>query len=189
MINLRHDTVMILMIQAMILVIYYTMIQVMIHAMIQAMIQAMILMIHAMIQAMIFMIHNMIQIMILMIYAMIQVMILMTHAMTQAMDTCHDTYHYTILVPSHCDLFQRTREIGVTGDEATTIHAMMQIMIQFLTPHACARGMSVVVVVVVGTKIARSRVLGICARCKHTQSVDIGEKLVYMGFKLLKKAY
>ena len=34
------------------------------------------------------------------------------------------------------------------------------------------------VVVVVGTKIARSRVLGICARCKHNQSVDIGEKLV-----------
>ena len=101
----------------------------------------------------------MIQVMILMIYAMI-------HAMTQAMDTCHDTYNYTSLVPSHPDLFQHTREIGVTGDEATTIHAMMQIMIQFLTPHACARGMSVVVVVVVGTKIARSRVLGICARSR-----------------------
>ena len=176
MINLCHDTVMILMIQAMILVIYYTMIQVMIHAMIQAMIQAMILMIHAMIQAMIFMIHNMIQIMILMIYAMIQVMILMTHAMTQAMDTCHDTYHYTILVPSHCDLFQRTREIGVTGDEATTIHAMMQIMIHrsfiIFTPRACARGKACMsVVVVVGTKVARSRVLGICARCIKAQPI------------------
>ena len=33
----------------------------------------------------------------------------------------------------------------------------------------------VVVVVVVGTKIARSRVLGICACYKHNQSVDIGE--------------
>ena len=47
----------------------------------------------------------------------------------------------------------------------------------------------VVVVVVVGTKIARSRILGICAHCKHNQSVDIGEKLVYMRFELLKKAY
>ena len=41
----------------------------------------------------------------------------------------------------------------------------------------------VVVVVVVGTKIARSRVLGVCAWCKHNQSIDIGEKLVCMGFK------
>ena len=46
-----------------------------------------------------------------------------------------------------------------------------------------------VVVVVVGTKIARSRVLGVCACCKHNQSVDIGEKLVCTGFELLKKAY
>ncbi|MCG8623774.1 MAG: hypothetical protein MJE68_17500, partial [Proteobacteria bacterium] len=35
-----------------------------------------------------------------------------------------------------------------------------------------------VIVVVVGTKITRSRVLGVCACCKHNQSVDIGEKLV-----------
>ena len=62
---------------------------------------------------------------------------------------------------------------------------------------ACARGkaiglpgcLSVVVVVVVGTKVARSRVLGICAHCKHKQSVDISEKLVYTSFELLKKAY
>ena len=47
----------------------------------------------------------------------------------------------------------------------------------------------VVVVVVVGTKIARSRVLGIYACCKHNQSVDIGEKLVYTLFELFKKAY
>ena len=46
-----------------------------------------------------------------------------------------------------------------------------------------------VVVVVVGTKIARSRVLGVRAYCKHNQSVDIGEKLVYTGFELLKRAY
>ena len=44
------------------------------------------------------------------------------------------------------------------------------------------------VVVVVGTKIARSHVLGICACCKHKQSVDIGEKLVFTRFELLKKA-
>ena len=47
----------------------------------------------------------------------------------------------------------------------------------------------VVVVVVVGTKIARSRVLGVCACCKHNQSIDIGEKLVCTRFELLKKAY
>ena len=62
-----------------------------------------------------------------------------------------------------------------------------------ITPRACARGKAivyslprahaqgvkqlsvVVVVVVVGTKIA---VLGIYACCKHNQSVDIGAKLV-----------
>ena len=63
-----------------------------------------------------------------------------------------------------------------------------------LLPRAHAQGVKQsvcmsVVVVVVGTKIARSRVLGICASCKHNQSVDIGEKLVYTRFELLKKAY
>ena len=43
-----------------------------------------------------------------------------------------------------------------------------------------------VIIVVVSTKIARSRVLGICACCKHIQSVDISEK---PRFKLLKMAY
>ena len=47
----------------------------------------------------------------------------------------------------------------------------------------------VVVVIVVGMKIARSRVLGVCASCKHDQSVDIGEKLVCTRFELLIKAY
>ena len=59
-------------------------------------------------------------------------------------------------------------------------------------PRAHAQGVKQSVcmsVVVVGTKIARSRVLGICACCKHNQSVDIGEKLVHMRFELLKKAY
>ena len=37
--------------------------------------------------------------------------------------------------------------------------------------------------VVVGTKIARSHVLGICACCKHNH---ISEKLVYTHFELLK---
>ena len=46
-----------------------------------------------------------------------------------------------------------------------------------------------VVVVVIGTKIAKSRVLGIFACCKHNQSVDIDEKLVCTRFKVLKKAY
>ena len=38
-------------------------------------------------------------------------------------------------------------------------------------------------------KIARSCVLGIYACCKHSQSVGIGDKLVYTRFELLKKAY
>ena len=64
---------------------------------------------------------------------------------------------------------------------------------QFL-PCAHARGVKQsvcpsVVVVVVGTKIARSRVLDICACCKHNQSVDIGAKLVCMCFEMLKTAY
>ena len=68
--------------------------------------------------------------------------------------------------------------------------------LSYSLPRAHAQGVKqsvcpsvvVVVVVVVGTKIARSRVLGICAYCKHSQSVDIGEKLVCTGFELLKKA-
>ena len=44
------------------------------------------------------------------------------------------------------------------------------------------------VIIVVGTKIARSHILGICACYKHNQLVDIGEKLVCTHFELLKKA-
>ena len=63
-----------------------------------------------------------------------------------------------------------------------------------LLPRAHAQGVKQsvcpsVVVVVVGTKITRSQVLGVCACCKHNQSVVISEKLVCTGFELLKKAY
>ena len=68
--------------------------------------------------------------------------------------------------------------------------------LNLLLPRAHAQGVKqsvflsvVIVVVVVGTKIARSRVLGICVCCKHNQSVDIGEKLVCTCLKLLEKAY
>ena len=65
--------------------------------------------------------------------------------------------------------------------------------INIVTPRACTKGKAIGLPgrpsVIVGTKIARSRVLGICACCKHNQLVDIGEKLVYAHFKLLKKAY
>ena len=66
-------------------------------------------------------------------------------------------------------------------------------MLRTFLPRAHAQGVKQSVcpsvVVVVGTKIARSRVLGICAYCKHSQSVDIGEKLVCTRFELLKTAY
>ena len=42
---------------------------------------------------------------------------------------------------------------------------------------------------VVVTKIARSRVLGICACCNYHELVDIGEKLVSVRFKLLNTAH
>ena len=48
--------------------------------------------------------------------------------------------------------------------------------------------LSVVVVVIINTKITRSHVLGICVCCKHNQSVGIGEKLVCTCFELFKKA-
>ena len=76
-------------------------------------------------------------------------------------------------------------------DTCATIHYT-----QYSLPRARAQGVKqsvclsvVVVVVVIGTKIARSRVLGIYASCKHNQSVDIGEKLVCTSFELLKRAY
>ena len=50
--------------------------------------------------------------------------------------------------------------------------------------------MSVVVaVIVVGTKTASSQDLGICACCKHNESVDICEKLVSVCFELLNMAH
>ena len=64
------------------------------------------------------------------------------------------------------------------------------------TLRACARGKAIdlsviviVIIVVVGRKIARSCILGICACYRHNQLVDIGEKLVCTRFELLKKAY
>ena len=59
----------------------------------------------------------------------------------------------------------------------------------FITPRACARGKAICLSVVVGTKIAISRLLVICACYKHNLLIDIGEILAYMRFKLLKKAY
>ena len=46
-----------------------------------------------------------------------------------------------------------------------------------------------VIVIVVGTKIARSQALGICVCCKYNKSVDICEKLVSVCFKLLDMAH
>ena len=70
---------------------------------------------------------------------------------------------------------------------------MSMKLILIISPRAYARGkaigLSVVVIVVVSTKIARYRILGICVSCKHNQLVDIGEKLVCTCFELLKKAY
>ena len=49
--------------------------------------------------------------------------------------------------------------------------------------------MSVVIVVVVGTKITRFRDLGVCACWKHNESVDVCEKLLSVHFKLLNMAH
>ena len=60
---------------------------------------------------------------------------------------------------------------------------------------SCARGKAIgfvcdlFVVVVVITKIARSRVLGICVCCNYHELVDIGEKLVSVRFELLNMAH
>ena len=67
---------------------------------------------------------------------------------------------------------------------------MPYCLAMILLPRAHAQGVKQSVCPsVVGTKIARSRVLGVCACCKHNQSADIGEKLAYMRFKFLKNAY
>ena len=49
------------------------------------------------------------------------------------------------------------------------------------SPRAYARGKAVI-----STKIARSGVLGIYACYKHNKSVDIGEKLVFTLFDIVK---
>ena len=65
-----------------------------------------------------------------------------------------------------------------------------------ITPHTYTRGKAIgfvcrlsVVVVVVVTKIARSRVLGICVCCNYHEWVDISEKLVSVRFELLNMAH
>ena len=57
-------------------------------------------------------------------------------------------------------------------------------------PRAHAQGVkqSVLSVIVI-TKIARSRVLGICACCNYHELVDIGKKLASVGFELLNMAH
>ena len=62
------------------------------------------------------------------------------------------------------------------------------LTIYVLTIDDKGKAINLSIVVVVGMKITRSRVLGICERCKHNQSVDIGGKLVSTQFELLKMA-
>ena len=50
-------------------------------------------------------------------------------------------------------------------------------------------GLSVYLSIIVTTKIAKSQVLGIYACCNYNESVDIGEKLVSVHFKLLNMAH
>ena len=62
------------------------------------------------------------------------------------------------------------------------------------TPHACTRGKAIgfvclSVIVVVVMKIARSQVLGIYVCYNYHKLVDIGEKLVFVGFEFLNMAY
>ena len=62
-----------------------------------------------------------------------------------------------------------------------------------ITPRARARGKAIGFVCrllsVVVTKIARSRVLAICAYCNYHGLVDVGEKLVSMFVELLNMAH
>ena len=75
-----------------------------------------------------------------------------------------------------------------------TIPSLLSLFVYFL-PRAHAQGVkqSVLSVVcllsVVVTKIARSRVLGICACCNYHELVDIGEKLASVRFELLNTAH
>ena len=63
----------------------------------------------------------------------------------------------------------------------TPVHSLPCVHVQGVKQLVC---LIVVIIVVIGTKIARSHVLGICACCKYNPSVDVDKKL-----ELLKKAY
>ena len=97
--------------------------------------------------------------------------------------------HVPSIVLEHVVKGRQAKQKSVHNQVTTYINIAALSCI--ITLHACARGKAIglSVVIIVSTKIARSRVLGICAYCKHNQSVDIGEKLVYKGFELLKRAY
>ena len=83
-----------------------------------------------------------------------------------------------------------------TSQDETRMHAHIYGHVQkfyIVAPSACTRGKTIgfvcLFVVVVVTKIARSRVLGICVCCNYHELVDIGEKLVSVCFKLLNMAH
>ena len=96
----------------------------------------------------------------------------------------------TTLIEKYCFSPMATDAVNQTPLHIAASHGQEEVVRLLITPRACARGKACPsVVVVVGTKIAKSRVLGVCACCKHSQSVDIGEKLVCMCFEFLKKAY
>ena len=104
---------------------------------------------------------------------------------TPFIDVLPQSESMQILKSSHSD-FKSSHDI--MGDSPTPYFSPNS---STSSPHACARGKAIglSVVIVVGMKIARSRVLVICACYKHNQLVDIGEKLVCTRFELLKKAY
>ena len=91
-----------------------------------------------------------------------------------------------------CSYYLYSAGTSVYVGHAQLIVVIVAVLI-LLLPCTHAQGVKqsvcLSIVVVVGTKIARSCVLGICVCYKHNQLVDIGEKLVCTRFELLKKAY
>ena len=64
------------------------------------------------------------------------------------------------------------------------MHCIRLTTVSLFCTHAQGVKQLVCPSVVVGTKITRSQIVGICACCKHNELVDIGEKLVSTCFEL-----
>ena len=120
-----------------------------------------------------------------------------TEVVTQIAFSQDCKYLYTVSGDSCIFVWKLSREITQVHVGCMDVVDVFSVdsthlVTQLITLCTCARGeaiSSVIVVVIVNKKIARSRHLGTLAIRKHNKSVDFGEKLASLCFESSGMAY